>query len=91
MAVRPDNRLLDAPMRPVRCRRCSAQVQVRKSSWQQTSVQWDTAAVAACVERRSAQPGSGPNSNFFENCSELRASIRGAAAEGLIPVPDDES
>ncbi len=40
MAIRPDNRLDDAPMVPVACTRCGAGVQVRKSSWNQTSVQW---------------------------------------------------
>jgi hypothetical protein len=39
MVIRPDNRLDDAPMVPVVCARCGAGVQVRKSSWNQTSVQ----------------------------------------------------
>jgi hypothetical protein len=89
MGVRPDNRLLDTPMRPVQCRRCAARVQVRKSSWQQTSVQWNAVAIDACVERRSAPPGPGPNGDFFESCSELQASIQDAAMGGVIPVLDD--
>ena len=89
MTVRSDNRLLDAPMRPVVCRRCSAEVEVRKSSWQQTSVQWDAAARAACHERRTAIPGPGPNGNFFEACSALQESIQQAATAGTLPVPDD--
>ncbi|MGY1812493.1 hypothetical protein [Blastococcus sp. SYSU D00820] len=90
MAVRPDNRLLDAPMRDVVCRRCSARVQVRKSSWQQTSVQWDTAAMAACEERRTAARRSdGPNGEFFIACASLQESIRDAALGGIVPVPDD--
>lgn len=89
MTVRPDNRLLDTPMRAVECRRCSAQVEVRKSSWHQTSVQWNAAATAACQERPAAQPLPGPNGNFFECCSALRASIEEAALSGAVPVPDD--
>ena len=89
MTVRHDNRLLDAPMRPVVCQRCSARVEVRKSSWQQTSVQWDAAARAACQERQAAAPGPGPNGDFFEACSALRESIQQAATAGALPVPDD--
>src|SRR5690606_13754173 len=36
---RQDDRLLDCPPAPVACRRCAAEVQVRKSSWEQTSIQ----------------------------------------------------
>jgi hypothetical protein len=89
MAVRPDVRLDDAPMRAVTCRRCAARVEVRKSSWQQTSVQWDAAALSACAERREATPRPGPNGDFFESCSALQASITDAATGGLLPVPDD--
>lgn len=89
MTVRSDNRLLDAPMRPVVCRRCSAEVEVRKSSWQQTSVQWDAAAREACQERPVAVPRSGPNGDFFEACSALRESIEHAVTAGMLPVPDD--
>lgn len=89
MTVRPDVRLDDAPMRTVTCRRCSARVEVRKSSWQQTSVQWDADATAACVERREATPLPGPNGDFFESCSALQSSIHDAATGGSLPVPDD--
>jgi hypothetical protein len=89
MAVRPDNRFLDTPMRTVECRRCSARVEVRKSSWHQTSVQWDAAATAACQERPDAQPLPGPNGQFFEACSALQGSIQEAALGGAVPVPND--
>ena len=89
MTARPDVRLDDAPMRAVACRRCSARVEVRKSSWQQTSVQWDASAMTACEERRAATPLPGPNGDFFESCSALQASIEDAAAGGVLPVPDD--
>jgi hypothetical protein len=89
MTVPSDNRFLDEAMRPVECRRCSARVEVRKSSWQQTSVQWDAAATAACQERPGAQPLPGPNGDFFESCSALQESIQEAALAGAVPVPDD--
>jgi hypothetical protein len=89
MAVRPDNRFLEAPLRSVDCGRCSARVEVRKSSWQQTSVQWHAAAVAACEERKAAVPGPGPNGDFFEACSSLQSAIQEAALGGAVPVPDD--
>ena len=58
MTVRPDNRYADSPMVPVACRRCGARVLARKSSWNQTSVQWDAEASARCLERRDArEPG----------------------------------
>jgi hypothetical protein len=88
MAVRPDNRLLDEPLAPVRCDRCSAQVEVRKSSWAQTSVQWHADAVAACQERRTAVL-HGPNSGYFEGCDALSDSIRRAAIDGAVLVPDE--
>ena len=84
MTVHPDNRLLDAAPVPVRCRRCEATVQVRKSSWAQTSVQWDAAALAACVQRREAVRRSGRGSLLI--CSELRASLEDAAGRGDLPI-----
>jgi hypothetical protein len=89
MAVRPDDRFLAAPLRSVDCRRCSARVEVRKSSWQQTSVQWPAEATAACEERKAAVPHPGPNGDFFESCASLQAAIQEAALGGAVPVPDD--
>jgi hypothetical protein len=89
MTARLDNRLVDTPMRAVECRRCAARVEVRKSSWHQTSVQWDAAATAACQERPEASLLPGPNGSFFESCSALQESIREAALGGAVPVSDD--
>ncbi len=86
MAVRPDVRLLDAPMQPVQCSTCGACVEVRKSSWDQTSIQWHADAVRACMERRATQPGRGPNGDFFTGCSALRESVREAAVRGEITI-----
>ncbi|MGI5157608.1 ferredoxin [Microbispora sp. CA-102843] len=83
MTVRPDNRLLDAPMQPLTCRRCGAGVEVRKASWHQTSVQWNADAADACQERRAAGPG------VFPGCAALRDSIVQAALDGEIAVPEE--
>ena len=90
MTVRTDNRLADAPMVPLACRRCGAEVLVRKSSWEQTSVQWDSAAVARCPQRREAvllSPHGGRG--LFLSCSDLRESIVAAVRDGVLPVLDE--
>ena len=90
MTVRTDNRLADAPMMPVTCRRCGAEVMARKNSWQQTSVQWDAAALSRCLQRREAQVRSAHGTrSVFLSCSELRESIRQAVRDGVLPVLDE--
>ncbi len=86
MAVRPDVRLDTAPMQQVRCDRCLAAVAVRKSSWDQTSIQWHQDALATCQERRNPMPTWGPNGGYFLGCTALRDSIRRAAVTGEIDV-----
>ncbi|MEO3784720.1 ferredoxin [Actinocorallia sp. B10E7] len=80
MTVRPDNRLADAPMQPVQCGRCAGRVLVRKSSWEQTSIQWSEEAMDAC-----------PNlvTDRYETCPDLRASIQQATLDGLVKVVDE--
>ncbi|HEX5567009.1 MAG TPA: ferredoxin [Streptomyces sp.] len=90
MAFRHDDRLLDAPMQPVRCTACRARVEVRKSSWDQTSVQWNQDASRACLERRAHLPASGPNGGIFPGCSALREAVREAAARGDITVQEPD-
>lgn len=90
MTVRADNRLADAPMTPVRCSRCAADVSVRKSSWSQTSVQWNAAAMAGCTQRTDAQRlavhgGRG----LFLACSALDDSIIDAVRRGQVSVVDE--
>ncbi|BBX12835.1 hypothetical protein MNVM_19160 [Mycobacterium novum] len=87
MLMRPDNRLNDAPMTPVTCRSCGARVLARKSSWEQTSVQWNGAAVDLCKERQTA--GAGLRPGMFLVCTKLRASIEAAAGAGSLPVLDE--
>jgi hypothetical protein len=90
MTVPTDNRLTDAPMLPVTCRACGAEVLARKSSWQQTSVQWDAAALARCPQRHQAlQLSEHGGRGVFVSCSELRESIRQAVHDGVLPVLDE--
>jgi len=89
MTVRPDNRLADAPMVPVSCQRCTASVLVRKSTWDQTSVQWSAQASAQCLERREAQKLAGHGYGVFLACSALRDSISMAAGKGALPIVDE--
>lgn len=87
MTYRFDERLCDAPMIPVACRHCDAEVLVRKSSWAQTSVQWNAAAVSRCAVRRTG--GRTPReAAAFTGCPDLVESIREAAARRHLPVLD---
>lgn len=81
VTTRQDERLLDgAPLLPVRCRRCHAEVLARKSSWEQTSIQWNADARAAC---------SGLAEDPFGTCPALRSAIQEAALTGAIKVVDE--
>ncbi len=59
------------------CERCAALVRVRKSSPQQTSVQWSTEAVRQCVNELGA---------LVPTCPALRASIDRAVRAGRLEV-----
>jgi hypothetical protein len=83
-----DERLDDLPMMPVECARCQAVVRVRKSSWEQTSIQWDDAGVRACVERGRVNLG-GVKADDFITCAGLREAIEAGAKSGSIPLADD--
>jgi hypothetical protein len=90
MAIRRDNRLDDAPMVQVDCRRCGAGVQVRKSSWYQTSVQWSGPALDRCEERcTAAQLAAESGRGLFLACSALSGSIIDAVRTGALLVVDD--
>ena len=90
MAVRPDVRLETEPMRPVSCGTCGARVTARKSSWDQTSIQWSEDAMAACVERPRAPVGPGVNGAVFTGCDALRDAVREAAVRGDLEVVSGE-
>ncbi|OBG38336.1 ferredoxin [Mycobacterium alsense] len=90
MKVRADNRLEEAPMVPVACRRCGARVLARKGSWSQTSVQWSADATARCAERAEAQRISAPGGRgVFLVCSALSASIADAVRRGALSIVDE--
>lgn len=80
MTVRPDNRLADAPMRPVGCGTCGARVLVRKASWEETSVQWSAAARQKCVDPHRHEGQALPL------CPQLRSAIETAVLQGSVPV-----
>ncbi|GAA2566232.1 hypothetical protein GCM10010409_48840 [Mycolicibacterium diernhoferi] len=93
MRVRPDNRLADVPMTPVDCGACGAQVLVRKSSWEQTSVQWTADSLARCARR-----GAGPSpvggrmpepDDALALCPQLREAIEASVHRGTLPVLDE--
>ena len=86
---RQDNRLDDAPMVPVDCARCGAGVQVRKSSWNQTSVQWTGAAFTQCEERcTAARLAAEGGRGIFLSCAALKRSIGDAVLAGTVRVVD---
>jgi hypothetical protein len=88
MAYRADNRLLDAPMVSVACRRCGVEVLARKSTWSQTSVQWTAHATEHCRQRQDAAAEQFQGTRMFLECSDLRASIAADACQGRLPVLD---
>jgi hypothetical protein len=87
--IRTDDRLLDCPPVPVSCKHCGAMVLARKSSWQQTSVQWNAEATSRCLERRDTQAGAPQTRGPFLACSKLRDSIEDATRSGAIPIVDE--
>lgn len=90
MTARPDIRLADAPMVPVVCRRCGACVEARKSSWNQTSVQWTAEASGQCQERWQASQLNRYGGGLFLACAALAESITEAVRSGALPVVDTE-
>ena len=89
-STREDNRLDEMPMMPVTCRNCGARVLARKSSWNQTSVQWNGNATARCVERAEAQKMSAhAGRGVFLACSALSESILDAVRHGALSIVDE--
>lgn len=64
------------------CARCAAQVRVRKSSPQQTSVQWSTRAARQCPALSSDEQRPAP----VPTCPDLRTSIQHAVRTGSLGV-----
>ncbi|MGB9306693.1 MAG: ferredoxin [Mycobacterium sp.] len=76
------------PMARVTCRNCCAEVLARKSTWNQTSVQWNAEATARCTERLQAERVAGHG--LFLVCSALRDSIEAAALTGQLTIVDSQ-
>ena len=88
--AREDNRLAAMPMVPVVCRHCGARVLARKSTWNQTSVQWNADAISRCAERTDAQKMSAhADRGVFLVCSALSESIVDAVRSGDLSVVDE--
>ena len=88
VVVRPDVRLESAPMSPVSCDTCGAQVEARKSSWEQTSIQWHSADTERCLERRAAMAPRIAGTPFA-GCASLRMALSRAVDRGELPVLSD--
>ena len=69
---------LQGGLEELACARCAALVRVRKSSPQQTSVQWTTEAARRCTTGLGA---------LVPTCPDLRASIDYAVRTGRLEVP----
>ena len=77
-------------MARVACHNCGAEVLARKSSWNQTSVQWSAEATARCAERAEAEKISAPGSRgVFLVCSALSESILDAVRHGDLSIVDE--
>ena len=77
-------------MMPVACQSCGARVFVRKSSWNQTSVQWDADAAARCAERKRVEKMAlNAGRGVFLACSALSESILDAVRHGDLSIVDE--
>lgn len=75
---------------PVGCDRCGTEVLVHKSSFHQTSVQWNGTAAENCELLTSAAAEGTRLDPGAHSCPALRASIGRAVVEGRLPVPEDD-
>lgn len=77
----------DTAVQQVRCIECLAKVQVRKSAWEQTSVQWNNEALDLCRERPARSTGNLPRDQFV-GCETLRAAVRDETVQGNLKLAD---
>lgn len=77
----------DAPMQQVSCTECLAKVQVRKTAWEQTSIQWSDEALELCRERPSCPSGGLPRDQFV-GCETLRAAVRDSTVRGSLELAE---
>ena len=79
LAERRDH--LDGNFTSIRCESCGTLVRARKSSLQQTSVQWS----AGACDRVASTAGDRPTA-LVPTCPALRDSIDGAVRAGRLEV-----
>ncbi|GAA4809921.1 hypothetical protein [Tomitella cavernea] len=75
---------------PVSCDRCGTEVLVHKSSFHQTSVQWNGTAAQNCELLQSAASEAKRLDPEAHSCPALRASIERAVVERRLAVPEDD-
>ena len=80
MTLTEKQEYLEGGFAELSCERCYARVRVRKSSPQQTSVQWTTSAARRCA-------AFGDQRRVVPTCLDLRASIDDAVRAGKLEVP----
>jgi hypothetical protein len=76
---------LQGGLRDLACDGCGAHVRVKKSSPQQTSVQWTCQAASRCAEF-SARVALGGTAPPVDTCTTLRDSIDRAVRDGRLDV-----
>jgi hypothetical protein len=74
---------LEGGLRDLACEHCGGKVRVKKTSPQQTSVQWTRQAVSDCAEFALRAAPDRPSA-LIATCTRLRDSIERAAREGRI-------
>lgn len=74
---------LEGGLTDLTCDSCGVQVKVKKSSAEQTSVQWSAAAVRRCVEFAD-RAGRGQPTALVASCGKLRDSIERATRDGRL-------
>ena len=77
---------LEGGLVAVTCGHCGAGVRVKKSSPQQTSVQWNRRAVRECAEF-AEKVAAGGSTALIATCAKLRDSIERAASDGRLAPP----
>lgn len=91
---RDSDAYLHSGLVPVECRRCGAEVEVKKLGPAYTAVQWNSASLDRCAHF-GAQREAGQHSSRTRSCPDMTKSIRHAVAEGLLeekssaPLPSD--
>jgi hypothetical protein len=76
---------LEGGLAELGCARCDARIRARKSSPQQTSVQWTARAARQCAALTAAAAG-GRLTALVPTCPDLRSSIERAVRDGRLEV-----